>query len=243
MNYILILGAKSDIARALACQYAGKGYNLYLAGRDINTLQEFSRDLEIRHNIKTSLYEFDVEAVESHHNFYSSLPEKPYGVIFAAGYMTEQKNAENNYQETLRTITVNYSGAISILNIIAGDFESRGNGFIIGISSVAGDRGRRKNYIYGSTKAAFSAYLSGLRNRLSQSNVQVLTVKPGFVRTRMTAGMKLPALLTANPEKAAKDIFTAQQKGRNIVYTLWLWRYIMLIIRLIPEGIFKRLNL
>jgi short-subunit dehydrogenase len=108
---------------------------------------------------------------------------------------------------------------------------------------VAGDRGRQSNYIYGSAKAAFTTYLSGLRNRLAKSNVHVLTVKPGFVRTKMTANLPLPGPVTAKPEQVATDVFRAFQKGGNELYTLWMWRYLMFIIRNIPEPIFKRLSL
>jgi len=123
------------------------------------------------------------------------------------------------------------------------DFEKRKSGFIIGISSVAGDRGRKSNYIYGSAKAALTAYLSGLRNRLYVANVHVLTVKPGFVATKMTEGMDLPEKLTAQPEAVAEDIYRAQQKNKNVLYTKWIWRWVMLIIKVIPEWKFKRMSI
>ena len=114
---------------------------------------------------------------------------------------------------------------------------------IVGISSVAGDRGRASNYIYGSAKAGFSAFLSGLRNSLVKQGIHVLTVKPGFVATAMTEGMKLPPAITGQPEAVAADIIKAQTKGKDVIYTLWMWRWIMLIIRSIPEGVFKKLSL
>lgn len=129
------------------------------------------------------------------------------------------------------------------MNVIANEYEQNKNGFIVGISSVAGDRGRKSNYIYGSAKAAFSAYLSGLRNRLHDANVQVLTVKPGFVNTQMTKGMELPEKLTAQPEEVARDIYAAQKKGKDVLYTRWFWRWIMLIIRNIPEFQFKKMSI
>jgi decaprenylphospho-beta-D-erythro-pentofuranosid-2-ulose 2-reductase len=118
-----------------------------------------------------------------------------------------------------------------------------GKGRIIGVSSVAGERGRQSNYFYGSAKAGFTAYLSGLRNRLFPACVQVLTVHPGFVTTAMTQNMKLPAILTAHPDEVAEDILRAVNKGRDVIYTKWFWRYIMCLIRLIPENLFKRLAL
>ena len=165
------------------------------------------------------------------------------GVIVVAGYMAEQKTCENDWSKTLNTINVNFTGAVSILNIIANDMEQNKNGFIVGVSSVAGDRGRKANYIYGSAKAGFSAYLSGLRNRLYESGVKVLTVKPGFVNTKMIAKLDLPAKLTAQPEDVAKDIFIAQQKGKDVLYTKPIWRVIMMIIKMIPEWKFKGMSL
>ena len=243
MKWLLIVGAKSDIAKAVAREYAKNGFNLYLAGRNISELLEFKKDLEIRYNIDVILKELDINDLHKHHSFYESLNPKPDGVITAVGYLPDQKKAEKDLEETIKTLYANYVGLVCFLNVVANDFEKRKHGFIVGISSVAGDRGRKKNYIYGSAKAGFTAYLSGLRNRLHSSNVQVLTVKPGFVYTKMTRGMKLPKLLTGTPEKVAKDIFKAQQKGKDILYTKSIWKYIMLIINHIPEFIFKKMDI
>jgi short-subunit dehydrogenase len=157
--------------------------------------------------------------------------------------MSEQKKCEIDWSQTLNTIQVNYTGAVSFLNIVAADMEQKKNGFIVGVSSVAGERGRKANYIYGSSKAAFSNYLSGLRNRLHGSKVNVLTVKPGFVATKMTEGLDLPVKLTAKPEDVAKDIYKAQQRGKDILYTKSIWILIMFIIKLIPEWKFKTMNI
>ncbi|MEA2071992.1 MAG: SDR family oxidoreductase [Campylobacterota bacterium] len=243
MSYVLIVGAKSDIAKETARVYAKNGYNLYLAARDADELEEFKTDLEVRTSVSLKLLDFDLVAFDTHEAFYTSLEEKPLGVVVVAGYMTEQHKAEQEWSESLNTINVNYTGAVSLLNIVANDFEKERRGFIVGVSSVAGDRGRKTNYIYGSAKAAFSAYLSGLRNRLHESGVSVLTVKPGFVNTKMTEGLDLPQKLTAQPNEVAEDIFKAQQSGKNILYTKWIWRYVMLIIKHIPEFIFKKLSI
>ncbi|CAI6148792.1 MAG: putative oxidoreductase [uncultured Sulfurimonas sp.] len=243
MSYVLIVGAKSDIAKELARVYAKNGYNLYLGARESSELEAFKTDLEVRSSIKVALIELDITDYESHQGIYENLDEKPLGVIVVSGYMTEQYKAEKEWSEALNTINVNYTGAVSLLNIVANDFEAEKRGFIVGVSSVAGDRGRKTNYIYGSAKAAFSAYLSGLRNRLYESNVSVLTVKPGFVNTKMTEDLALPEKLTAQPTEVAEDIFKAQQAGKNILYTKWIWRYIMLIITNIPEFIFKKLSI
>lgn len=242
-NFILIVGAKSDIAKAVAHEYARLGHGLILAGREIEALRSFAADLQIRYGIHTLLSEFDIADFYSHQSFYAKLEVKPVGVVVAAGYMVEQKIAENELDSTLNTITVNFTGCVTLLNVIANDFEQRKNGFIIGISSVAGDRGRKANYLYGSAKAGFSSYLSGLRNRLFESGVHVLTVKPGFVNTKMTAGLNLPPKLTAQPEEVARDIVRAQQNGNDILYTKWIWRYVMFIICHIPESIFKRMSI
>ena len=243
MSYVLIVGAKSDIAKEVARVYAKNGYNLYLAARDVNELEELATDIQIRSAVKVELIEFDVTAYDTHVTIYESLSERPLGVIVVSGYMNEQHIVEKDWGETLNTINVNYTGALSLLNIVANDFEKERRGFIVGVSSVAGDRGRKANYIYGSAKAGFSTYLSGLRNRLYESGVSVLTVKPGFVATKMTEHLDLPEKLTAQPSEVAEDIFNAQQKGKNILYTKWMWQYIMLIIKHIPEFMFKKMSI
>ncbi len=243
MSYVLIIGAKSDIAKEVARTYAKNGYNLYLAARDTTDIEELATDIKVRSSVDIELIKFDITDYASHQGFYDTLKEKPLGVIIVSGYMNEQRVVEKDWNESLNTINVNYTGAVSILNIIANDFEKERRGFIVGVSSVAGDRGRKANYIYGSAKAAFSTYLSGLRNRLFESGVSVLTVKPGFIATKMTENLDLPEKLTAQPQDVAQDIFNAQQKGKDILYTKWIWRYVMLIIKHIPEFIFKKMSI
>ncbi len=243
MSMVLIVGARSDIAKAVARKYAGEGYDLYLAARQAESLQELAADIEIRSQRKVAFGELDILDFESHQKFYESLPEKPIGVISAVGYLGSQEEAQTSFDEAQKITNTNYLGITSLFDTIANDFESRGSGLMVVISSVAGDRGRKSNYCYGAAKAAFSVYLSGLRNRLNDTNVQVLTVKPGFVATSMTEGMDLPAKLTAQPEQVADDIFHAQQKGKNVIYSKWIWRWIMLIIKHIPEWRFKGMSL
>jgi short-subunit dehydrogenase len=242
-KYILILGAKSDIARAIAHEYAKNGYSLYLAARNSAELAADASDLQIRYNVKATALNFDALDYESHSDFYAQINPKPEVVACVFGLMFPQEKAQKDAKLAKLTMETNYVGAVSILECVANDMERRKNGTIIGISSVAGDRGRASNYLYGSAKAGFSAYLSGLRNRLAKANVHVLTVKPGFVRTAMTEGLPLPPVITANPEQIAKDIFKAAKKQKNELYTLWKWKYIMLIIKYIPEFIFKKLSL
>lgn len=243
MPYLLILGARSDIARAVSHMFARKGFNLCLAARKYEEADRDAKDLEIRYRISVMTREFDALDFEGHESWYTALPEKPLGVLCAVGYLGNQKKGETDLTEAKKIMETNYLGCVSILNVIANDFEERKAGFIIGISSVAGDRGRQSNYFYGSSKAAFTAYLSGLRNRLCRVNVRVITVKPGFVRTGMTENLELPAILTASPEEVARDILSAWKKGKDVIYTKWFWKYIMAIIKILPEKIFKKLNL
>lgn len=242
-EHVLILGGTSDVAVALAGKFAKEGYSVSLAGRNLEQLNVISADLHIRYNTYVDFYFFDALDFDSHARFYHELKIKPDIAVCVFGLLGEQTSAQQNWTECARIIDSNYTGAVSILNIIANDFEARKFGTIVGISSVAGDRGRQSNYIYGSAKAGFTAYLSGLRNRLVTSGVHVLTVKPGFMKTRMTEGMKTPAPLTAHPDKVAAVIYKATVKRKNEIYVLWMWRYIMLSIKLIPEMIFKKLKL
>ncbi len=155
----------------------------------------------------------------------------------------DQHEAEQNWLQCKHIINSNYTGAVSILNVIANDFERRKKGVIVGISSVAGERGRQSNYLYGSAKAGFTAYLSGLRNRLFHHGAHVVTVKPGFVRTKMIEDIRTPGPLTASPKQVALSVSSAIRKKRNTVYVLSIWSLIMFVIKLIPETIFKRLKL
>jgi decaprenylphospho-beta-D-erythro-pentofuranosid-2-ulose 2-reductase len=240
---ILILGAASDIGHALARAYAAKGYSLILAARRSERLEADVADLLVRGASAAQRVEFDVTDVARHRKFADDLGLLPDVVICVAGFLGDQKAAENDATLAETIMRTNYLGPALILGTFANRMEERGSGRIIGISSVAGDRGRASNYIYGSAKAGFTAFLSGLRNRLAGKGVRVMTVKPGFVATRMTEGMKLPKLLTAEAGEVAKAILKAAEKNADVIYIYPVWRWIMLIIRHIPESIFKRLKL
>ncbi|RJP82057.1 MAG: SDR family oxidoreductase [Desulfobacteraceae bacterium] len=242
---LLILGANSDVAYAVAGAFAGhEKASILLASRNMELLEKKVQDLTIRYGVEVSCCRFDVTDFESHASFYASLATKPDVVVYSAGYMpATQEEAQKNYKEALKILAVNFSGAAAMLEVIAADFERRGHGTIIGISSVAGERGRQSNYIYGSSKAAFNAYLSGMRNRLCRRGVHVMTVLPGFIHTKMTEGLDLPGLLTAKPEEVAEDIYRAFRKKKDILYTKWFWRWIMAVIKGIPEMVFKRMSL
>jgi hypothetical protein len=238
---VLILGAKSDIAKAIAQKFSNNDFQVTLAARGSNELVDFAKSIQTGNN-KVNTVDFDAINYKSHSAFFNGLAVKPDVVVLCVGYLGDQEKAQNEFEETEKLIDTNYTGPVSILEIVAKDMEEKGAGAIIGISSVAGDRGRQSNYIYGSSKAAFSAYLSGLRQRLAKRNVTVLTVKPGFVNTKMTAGLDLPPKLTAQPVQVAEQIYQSYKSGKNVVYTKPIWRPIMFIIRNIPEFLFKKLN-
>jgi len=240
---ILVLGAKSDIGLATAYHFAKFSYNIQLAARNINDLKMVSSDISIRYNVDTSLYEFDVIKKNLYEGFLNSLSITPDIVLNTIGFMGEQKNNEKNKDNASLVFQSNYEGPSLIFSEFANLFEERGYGTLIGVSSVAGERGRASNYIYGSAKAAYTVYLSGLRNRLAKKNVRVITILPGFVDTKMTAGMNLPQKLLAKPSEVARAIFLAYNGNKEVVYVKPIWRYIMFIVKIIPEKIFKYLNI
>lgn len=243
MDSVLILGASSDMADAIARQFATNKYAIILAGRNIQELERLKNDYSIRYNVPVHLTAFDAGDFDSHTSFYTALPFVPSVTVCVFGYLGTHEEAISKWAESKRIIDTNYTGAVSILNIVAESYENSGQGCIIGISSVAGERGRQSNYIYGSAKAGFTAYLSGLRNRLSSKGIHVMTVKPGFVNTRMTEGLPLPKPLTAEPVQVGKAVYEAFKKKKNVLYVLWMWQWIMLIIKCIPEPIFKKMKL
>ncbi|RMD82361.1 MAG: SDR family oxidoreductase [Lentisphaerae bacterium] len=242
-GYILILGATSDVAKELLGFYARDGYSLYLAGRNREELERTAADIRLRYQVEAKACIFDALKEESAEQLWNSLEPKPEGVICAVGLLGDQQQAQRDPALARRIVDSNFTGLIDILERCAAHFEARQYGFIIGISSVAGDRGRASNYIYGAAKAAFSTYLSGLRNRLAKKQVQVLTVKPGFIRTKMTRHLDLPEKMTASPEDIARGIYRAHHKGKDVVYLPWKWRLIMTIICAIPEFLFKKLSI
>ncbi|MDX1639950.1 MAG: SDR family NAD(P)-dependent oxidoreductase, partial [Balneolaceae bacterium] len=224
-----------------------EGASLLLASRNMEELERNASDLSIRYDLEVESRYFDACDIAAHRGFYDTLPFKPDGVVLAFGYLGDQQKAEESPEELERIIKTNYLGAASILEIVASDFENRppeyGRRFIIGLSSVAGERGRRGNYIYGSSKAGLTALLSGLRQRLAATNTHVVTVKPGYVDTAMTRGKELPSLLLLTPDQVAEKAYRAYKKGREITYVTWYWRAMLSIVKMIPEPLFKKLKL
>ena len=243
---VLILGARSAIAQALARNLAADGYNLVLAARNSRQLEPVAADARLRYGCDADTWEFDATDLSS----LETLPEQVHArfgefhlVIAVFGYLGDQERVRTDSEEMTRTLLTNFVGAAVAIGHLANYLEERdGAGGIIAIASVAGDRGRQSNYFYGAAKGGLALYLQGLRNRLARGNVHVLTVKPGFVDTPMTEGLE-GLFLVASPERVAADVLRAYRRQRDEVYTPWFWRYIMLLIRLIPERLFKRLSL
>ena len=242
----VILGARSLIAEAVVRELAQRGWNLVLAARNCAQLRPLASDIAMRCDLEVAVWEFDALAVDQ----MATLPERLHKevgafelVIQVFGYLGNRESVRARTDEMERTLAVNFVGAAICLEHFAAYLERRGtSGGIIGISSVAGDRGRQSNYLYGASKGALALFLQGLRNRLSRTDIHVLTVKPGFVDTPMTEGME-GLFLVAPPQRVAADIVRAYERGQDVLYTPWFWRWIMLAIKLIPERVFKKLSL
>ncbi len=240
----LILGAKSAIAQAIVERL--EGYDFVLAARRSNELEPFAADLRLRRSCQVDLIDFDALDFTS----LEHLPQQVHKtcgefdlVVLVFGYMGDQESGRRDTEEMAQTINANFTGAAIALAHLANYLENRDKkGGLIGISSVAGDRGRQSNYLYGAAKGGLSLFLQGLRNRLATTPVHVLTVKPGFVDTPMTQDLD-GLFLVAPPAKVADDIVRAYEKKKNVLYTPFFWRWIMLLIRSIPERIFKKLKL
>lgn len=243
MSTVLILGANSDIARAIARAYAKAGHDLILAARRHERLEADIADLKLRHGISARAVEFDALDVAGHARFLDGLGQLPDVVVSVVGFMGEQAANERDPEAASLVMRSNYIGPAAILGEAANRMAARGTGVVVGISSVAGERGRARNYVYGSAKAGFTAFLSGLRNRLHGTGVRVITVLPGYVATRMTEGVPTPGLLTAQPDEVAAAILAAERQRRDVVYVRPIWRLVMAVIRAIPEPVFKRLHI
>ncbi len=243
---VLILGATSLIGRATAAAFAREGYDLMLASPGGPELEHVTADVAIRTGAAVVSLELDARDTASHAGFVRRAVEAAGGELSGAvlnfGLGGDAVCAREDMSHAEEILRVNFVGAASVLGHLANYFEQRRRGFIIGVSSVAGDRGRQSNYVYGSAKAGLSAFLQGLRNRLHHAGVTVVTVKPGFIDTRLTYGKVSPKMAAA-PERVGAAIVKAVKKRRSVVYVPGYWRLIMMIIKAIPEPVFKRLNL
>jgi decaprenylphospho-beta-D-erythro-pentofuranosid-2-ulose 2-reductase len=245
MKKILIVGGTSAMAEACARLWAQRGDALFLAARNEAQLQSVVDDLRTRGAVKVGTKIFDANDFEKHAELLADATAFMGGldtVLIAHGTLSDQARAQSDQGYAIREISTNGLSVVSLMGLAGEQFAAQKHGAIAVISSVAGDRGRQSNYVYGSAKAMVSAFASGLRQRLSKQGVHVVTIKPGFVDTPMTAALKKGALW-AKPEAVAKDISRAIDKGRTVVYTPGFWRLIMLIIKHIPEMIFVKISL
>ncbi|MCJ8153099.1 SDR family NAD(P)-dependent oxidoreductase [Chryseobacterium sp. SSA4.19] len=241
---MIVLGSTSEVAQAFVEEALRKGERfekIYLLTSNKETAERFARHIDVKFLQQAEVIEFDLMKEIDYVRFEKINSSLLFCAVGYLGEGTEEGLYDN--KNTERIIDINYSKLIPVMNYFAQRFESRRSGTLIGLSSVAGDRGRQSNFIYGSAKAAFTAYLSGLRNYLFDKKVHVMTVKPGFMATKMTEGLPLNPKLTATPKQAAASIFKAYKKQRNVAYVLPVWAIIMMIIRNIPEFIFKKLKL
>jgi len=245
MKRILIMGATSAIAEATARRFASRGDSLFLVGRNIQRLQAVADDLMVRGAHAAYPYVLDAGDIERYPAMLDAAAERMGGIdaaLIAHGTLSDQFACQRSIELLLREFTTNALSYIALCTQLANRFEAQQHGVIAIISSVAGDRGRQSNYAYGAAKAAVTSFASGLRQRLYSKGVRVVTIKPGFVDTPMTAAFK-KGLLWASPEAVATSIVRAIDRGTPVLYTPWFWRPIMWIIRAVPENVFRRLKL
>ncbi len=241
---MIVLGSNSEVAQAFVEKVLSEGLQyekIYLFTSNVETTEKFARHIDVKFLQQTEIVEFDLLKSAD----FSKLDHINSNVLFCAtGYLGEStEEGLYNVKNTQKIVDINYAKLIPLITYFAKKMEQKRAGTIIALSSVAGERGRQSNFIYGSAKAGFTAYLSGLRNYLFINNVRVLTIKPGFMATKMTEGLPLNPKLTATPKQAAESIFKAFKKKKDVAYVLPIWFIIMMIIRNIPEFIFKKLKL
>ncbi len=246
MKRILVIGATSAIATACCRLWAEQGHEFFLVARDAEKLQQTAQDLEARGAKSVNSFTMDVLDTPQHALMLQQCISTHRQIdiaLVAHGTLPDQTACEQDAELALQEFSINGSSVISLLSLLAEQFTLQRCGSLAVISSVAGDRGRPSNYLYGSAKAAVSAFCEGLHARLFKIGVHVITIKPGFVDTPMTQGLTLPKVLVVPPEYVAKQIVSAINNKKAVLYTPRFWALIMLIIRSIPNFIFKRLNL
>jgi decaprenylphospho-beta-D-erythro-pentofuranosid-2-ulose 2-reductase len=245
VNRILIVGATSAIGQETARAFAAEGATLYLTGRDPQKLQSVANDLKVRGSPQVGSLTLDMNDFHRHGDLLDRATEAMGGldVVFVAhGTLPDQQRCEQSVDETLQELSTNALSVIALLTLVAQRFEKQRHGTIAVITSVAGDRGRQSNYVYGTAKGAVSIFLQGLRNRLHPAGVSVVTIKPGFIDTPMTAHLPKGPLF-ASAESAGRQIHKAITRKKGVAYIPSFWFLIMTIIKLIPEALFKRLKL
>ena len=242
---VLIVGATAALAHETAKCFAREDANLFLVGRTAEKLRAVADDLKVRGAGCVETFLLDVNDLERHQEMLEQAIATLDGLdmlLIAHGTLGDQRKCEQSVAETMQELNTNALSVISLLTISANYFEKQKRGCIAVISSVAGDRGRQSNYVYGTAKAAVSAFLQGLRNRLAKSGVTVVTIKPGIIDTPMTATIK-KGLLTAQPQGVGQGIYQAMKQGKEVVYLPWFWRPIMFVVRSIPEAVFKKMSM
>jgi len=235
---VLILGANSDVAKQCIKQYLEKGFSVIAASRDTASLQKFIGDHHLDPSKITILY-FDAVDFDSHQEFYDQLPVKPHIVVYAAGFLVDNEKALRDFKGTKQMMQVNYMGAVSILNIIAMDETNKNLERIIGLSSLSGVRGRKSNFVYGSTKAAFTTYLAGLRQELALRNIKVNALVIGYIRTKINEGLQLNESLIMEPDYVAKHIVNA--RNSFTIVPNFKWKMIYMILKMLPESLVAKL--
>lgn len=234
---VLILGANSDVAKQAVKQYIEKGFSVMTASRNTNSLERFISENNL--NSKVKILYFDSVDFDSHKKFYDELPAKPHIVVYAAGFLVDNERALANFKGTQQMMMVNYMGAVSILNIISMDKSNKNLERIIGLSSLSGVRGRKSNFVYGSTKAAFTTYLAGLRQELKQRNITVNALVIGYIDTKINQGLELNKNLIMQPDYVAKFIVNA---GNSFtIVPDFKWKIIYLILKVLPESLVAKL--
>lgn len=234
---VLILGANSDVAKQCILQYVRKDFFVIAASRNILSLEKFVQENKL--HSKVSVLHFDSAAFDSHQKFYEELLVKPHIVVYAAGFLVENEKALKDFKGTQQMMMVNYMGAVSILNIIATDTSNKNLERIIGLSSLSGVRGRKSNFVYGSTKAAFTTYLAGLRQELSSRNIKVNALVIGYIRTKINESLQLNEFLIMEADYVAKFIVNAGNSF--IIVPNFKWKMIYWILKVLPEGLVAKL--
>jgi len=240
-----IFGGTSAIAVGVARVLAMRGEEFVLVGRNLQKLELVAADLRARGAAKVDNLVADLGDVSAHATLFMQLKALAPAldrIVIAYGSLGDQKSGEQHFSEAYKELNTNFLSVVSLLTHFANWFQSRKMGSIAVVTSVAGDRGRKSNYIYGSAKGALGIFLQGLRNRLAKDGVQVLTIKPGFIDTPMTSHIRKGALF-ASPEAIAPAIVRAFDRRADVIYVPGFWRVIMAIICSIPESIFKRLSI